>query len=463
MDRGTDAYSEPAASSAQPAALLVASCLGAGGGLLVRYADAWHRLDELASTGFAVNEPRTAVARVLWTSDDPQTRAELIVSDAVGVKRYLRVDELQEPHGLLWDGDLLVAVSTLRNSLLWLDAAGDVVRERRFGGAGDAWHLNCPAWADGRLVVTAFGRHDCHRDWARSGALMGAGVILDVETGEPLIEGLSAPHDPVRLPDGWLVCDSRTSRVLRLDDAGAVLGECALGGWTRGLLLDGDHVHVGISARRDHASPDTAALATLRLDDLAMVDRVSVPCDEVFALAQVDRALVAGLAVGFSTNPARATALAPPANRLAAARTVPADDDSAAIDAHVASGPVLTDRFFDIAFTVDRRGGAALLPIGEGAWRIGARWILPDGSRRDDGPRAGLGAPVLPGSASTGLLRVRAGTDPGRHLLEVGLLQEGVQWHPTATATLAIDVTEPARAEPAEVRHMFSIPERRTA
>ncbi len=87
------------------------------------------------------------------------------MTDATGVRRYLRVDGLREPHGLAWDGDLLVAVSTLDNRLIWIDGAGDVVRTVQLPGFGDAWHVNCPAWADGRLVATAFGRHERHRDW----------------------------------------------------------------------------------------------------------------------------------------------------------------------------------------------------------------------------------------------------------------------------------------------------------
>ncbi len=179
---------------------LVATGLLRGAGLFVRDPAGWRRLDHLPSTGLAVSPDRRQVARALWTSDDPQTHGELIVSDATGVLRYLRVDELQEAHGLVWDGEHIVAVSTMRNALLWIDASGAVVRRAQFPGDGDAWHLNCPAWADGRLVTTAFGRHARHRDWAATGAITGGGVIIDVDTGTTIASGLSAPHDPADSP-----------------------------------------------------------------------------------------------------------------------------------------------------------------------------------------------------------------------------------------------------------------------
>lgn len=420
---------------------LVATGLLRGAGLFVRESSGWRRLDHLPSTGLAVSPEGRLVARALWTSDDPQTHGELIVSDATGVLRYLRVDELQETHGLAWDDELIVAVSTLRNTLLWIDGSGAVVRRASFEGEGDAWHLNCPAWADGRLVTTAFGRHDRHRDWATPGAMAGGGVILDVETGELMASGLSAPHDPCRIPGGWLVCDSRTHRLLRLDDDGNVAAEITLGGWTRGLAVDGDVVHVGVSVRRWDGGEGTGSVVTVRLDDLSEVRREALPCDEIFALVLVPERLVAGLEVGFSTNPAREAPLAPHGDVLAHGEPWEPAEPAATLNAAADDAVHPAGRWLSVHFTVTAPPDAALLPVGDSAWRIGARWLRAGAPPLDEGARARLAAPVLAGTCAEGRIRVRAPEQPGVHLLELRLLQEHRRWHATAAATLPIRVS----------------------
>lgn len=420
---------------------LVATGLLRGAGLFVREATGWQRLDHLPSTGLAVSPDGRHVARLLWTSDDPQTHGELIISDATGVLRYLRVDELQEPHGVVWDGGNVVAVSTLRNELLWIDAAGSVVRRASFGGDGDAWHLNCPAWADGRLVTTAFGRHDRHRDWARPGALQGAGVILDAEHGAVLATGLSAPHDPYRLPSGWLVCDSRTHRVLRLDEDGAITAEADVGGWSRGLVVDGDLVHVGVSVRRWDGGDGTASVVTLLLDDLTERGREALPCDEIFALASVPEELIAGLTVGFSTNPAREAPLAPRGDALAAHDEWHAAEIDAELTATVGTHAPAAGRWLSVSFTLRSLDESTLLPVGAAAWRVAARWVEEGGEPRDEGARARLDRPLLPGASAHGTIRVRAPEQPGEHRLELRLLQEHRRWHATAAVTLHLRVS----------------------
>lgn len=420
---------------------LVATGLLRGAGLFVRDPGGWRRLDHLASTGLAVSPDGQQVARALWTSDDPQTHGELIISDATGALRYLRVDELQEPHGLVWDRDDVVAVSTLRNALLWIDAAGRVTRRRTFPGDGDAWHVNCPAWAGSRLVATAFGQHDRHRDWAAPGAMAGGGIIVDVESGTPIATGLSAPHDPVPLPGGgWLVCDSKTHRLLRLDHAGTITGAADLGGWTRGLVVDGDEIHVGVSVRRWDGGDGTASVVTLRRDDLTVLGREPLPCDEIFALVLVPRALVDGLAVGFSTNPAREAPLAPHGDALAAGDAW--DDAQLAVtlaahcDAEQPAG-----RWFAVSFELASDAPEPALPVGAATWRIGARWIASDGTPTDTGARARWPAPIPAGGRAAGTIRVHAPERAGTHTLELRLVQEQRRWHETAAAQLSISVT----------------------
>src|SRR3954469_4937072 len=111
--------------------VLVASGLGAasGGGLYGAGADGVEALDGMSTTGFAVAPDGRRLARLLWTSDDVEAPARLVTSDARGRRSGRAIRALREAHGLLWLGDdELVAVSTLTNAILWIDARGRVRR-----------------------------------------------------------------------------------------------------------------------------------------------------------------------------------------------------------------------------------------------------------------------------------------------------------------------------------------------
>ncbi len=267
-------------------------------------------------------------------------------------------------------------------------------------------------------------------------------MIVDIERGETLVTGLSCPHDPLRDGDAWLVCDSRTSRLLRVADDGTVLHAADVGGWSRGLLATGDELHVGVSTRRMHGGTgESGAIVTLRRSDLAELRRTPLPADEVFALALVPDRLIAGLEVGFSVNLARQTPLAPAATELASARSGRAEEPVITMSADVDEQPVLAGRYSQVMVTLrSDEENETLLPTGPAAWRLGARWTLDDGTTHDEGARALLSAPLLPGDRATCRIHVRAPDRPGRHRLELGLLQELVRWHGTAHVSVDVDV-----------------------
>jgi len=101
--------------------VLLISCLGeqTGGGLFAYDGGVIEQLDTLSSTGLAVAEQQ--FGRLLWSSGEAGSPGELLVYDEVGVMRYVRIDDLREPHDLAWDGSSFVAVSTMSNSVVWLN------------------------------------------------------------------------------------------------------------------------------------------------------------------------------------------------------------------------------------------------------------------------------------------------------------------------------------------------------
>ena len=115
----------------------------------------------------------------------------------------------------------------------------------------DRCHLNGLAMLDGRpKYVTALGTTDVAGGWREKKAT--GGVLIDVDSGEVVLGGLSMPHSP-RLHQGkiWLL-NSGAGQLTAVDPAsGAAAMVCELPGYTRGLCLVGDYALIGLSKIRE--------------------------------------------------------------------------------------------------------------------------------------------------------------------------------------------------------------------
>ena len=115
----------------------------------------------------------------------------------------------------------------------------------------DRCHLNGLAVEDGRpRYVTAVARTDTRQGWREHRA--DGGVVVEVDSGEVVVAGLSMPHSP-RLHEGDLyVFDSGNGEFGRVDrDAGRFEPLAFCPGYLRGLALRGRHALVGLSKPRD--------------------------------------------------------------------------------------------------------------------------------------------------------------------------------------------------------------------
>lgn len=132
--------------------------------------------------------------------------------------------------------------------------------------AEDRCHLNGLAVRDDRVrYVTAFSTTNVPGGWrAQRGQ---QGVVLDVDTGEPLLHGLSMPHSP-RWHDGrlWLLESGRGTLVVADLEAGTVQTVAELPGFTRGLAFAGGYAFVGLSQVRE-ATVFGGIPLTARLED----------------------------------------------------------------------------------------------------------------------------------------------------------------------------------------------------
>ena len=184
--------------------------------------------------------------------------------------------------------------------------------------AEDRCHLNGLAMADGRPShVTAVSRSDVADGWRdkrRDG-----GVVVDVESGEIVAQGLSMPHSP-RLHEGklWLL-NSGTGAFGNVDSADGRFEPVAFcPGYARGLAFIGGHAVIGLSLARENrtfsgleleealAARDVEARCGLAIVDLASGDMVHWVRIEGVVRELYDVAVLPGVrrpsAIGFKTD-----------------------------------------------------------------------------------------------------------------------------------------------------------------
>lgn len=165
----------------------------------------------------------------------------------------IRIHEIAFAQGELW------LVATNFSCLATLDAEHSFIPRWKppFISAltnEDRCHLNGLCVIDDEpAYVTALGETDTAGGWRENKA--GGGVLIDVDTGETVLRGLSMPHSP-RWYEGrmWMLESGKgTIAVADLDD-GTVETVAELPGFTRGLLFAGGIAFVGLSQVRETAT-----------------------------------------------------------------------------------------------------------------------------------------------------------------------------------------------------------------
>lgn len=159
-------------------------------------------------------------------------------------------------HDVAFQGDDVILVNTRFSCLARLSATfnftpfwrpafvSDLVPE-------DRCHLNGLAMRDGRpAYVTALGTTDAAGAWRANKAQ--GGVLLDVDSGQVIRDGLSMPHSP-RWHNGRLwVLNSGTGELWIVDPAnGHADVVCELPGYLRGLCFAGPYAVIGLSKIRE--------------------------------------------------------------------------------------------------------------------------------------------------------------------------------------------------------------------
>ncbi len=429
-----------------------------GGGLYDLTGDAPEALDDLPTSGLCVGGDR--LWRVLRAPGEQTSTCELLSYDARGVRTYQRYDAIRDPHDVRWFHGAPHVSSSWDDAVWRIDPGADTPTLAWQGSTvPDAWHVNSLVVVDDALHVCAFGRFDRHKAWKADGE-DGKGFVLDVASGRDVLTGLSHPHTPRSRGGRWYVCESTKGSLTELDADGTVLRQALVGRFTRGLAFVGPYALVGGNAHREQ-DDDRGEVAVVDLRSFAVVERIPMPCLEVYEIVVAGPGVRRGVATGFGANAARAieqhragdrpadrqpaspaasVQLVTPraAERLAAMGRALEPDQTrrcglrGALPAAAVAGEVTT-----WPLELVNRSTAPLGTVPPRPVKVAVRWFrltgdadqpAPDDSPVAVGPSTPLARVVPPDMRTDVDVMVEVPDEPGRYQVRVALRQPGIGW-----------------------------------
>ena len=215
--------------------------------------------------GIAADRSRLTigVANTVWEFRDMPAVARKLEPagqyDACYLPRRIHITGDIDIHEMAWaDDGALWIVNTRFGCLCTLDPEHSFYPRWRphFVTAlapEDRCHLNGLAMRDGRpKYITALGETDTPGGWRENKAR--GGILMDVESNQVLLRGLSMPHSPRWYQDQLWVLESGEGGLARVDlDTGTWETVIRLPGFTRGLDFVGPLAFIGLSQVRETA------------------------------------------------------------------------------------------------------------------------------------------------------------------------------------------------------------------
>ena len=214
--------------------------------------------------GVAVAPKRLAVGTTsaIWEFRDVPAVAAKIepvgTHDACFMPRTIHFTGDVQMHEMAWSGDELWFVNTRFSCLCTRSSTYNFVPRWRpsFISAlapEDRCHLNGLGMMDGKpRYATALGRTDTPAGWREN--KKDGGVLIDIDSNEVIVAGLSMPHSP-RWHNGQLwVLDSGSGSIGVVDRrTGRYQPIAEMPGFTRGLDFHGRYAFIGLSQVRESA------------------------------------------------------------------------------------------------------------------------------------------------------------------------------------------------------------------
>lgn len=252
--------------------------------------------------GIAATSTRMALGTgaAIWTLHNVPSAAKQVKHahphDACFIPRDIHVTGDIDIHEMAWADGELWFLNTRFSCLCTLDSEHSFVPRWRppFISAydlRDRCHLNGLAIKNNKpKYVTALGATDTPGGWRNNKA--SGGILIDVETNEILIEGLSMPHSPRWYNDRLWVCESGKGSLSYLDDAtGALVTVATLPGFTRGLSFVGAFAFVGLSQIRETAAFSGLPLTQSLTERICGVWVVNIHTGETVAFLKFEAAV----------------------------------------------------------------------------------------------------------------------------------------------------------------------------
>ncbi|WP_158621180.1 DUF4915 domain-containing protein, partial [Dyella dinghuensis] len=188
-------------------------------------------------------------------------------------------------HDIAVGPDGIYAVYTETNEVVRLDESYGVIERWSFGDEPDSAHVNCVASYQGRLLASQFGPFATHRGY--KGRTYATGRVIDVRSGEVLIDGLSQPHSLVVAGNELWLCSSEDRTLLVFDKDFRQQRQFSLPGYTRGLAVGTESIYVGLSRSRNIQEREagefsSAVIAVLDRKSFTVTGYMPVPCNEIY-------------------------------------------------------------------------------------------------------------------------------------------------------------------------------------
>lgn len=356
--------------------------------------------------------------------------AQLIIYDAAGAQRSSRCDRASDAHSVLWDttDDVFIVAGTHRNSILWIDRAGEVLKEWRAPGELDSWHLSGLLEHEGTLYASAFGKFTKYREWSDHIAF-GTGIVFEVSTGREVLTGLCCPHNPLFFDGHWSVCNSHRGEVLQIDPVTKEITRRArLNGFTRGMAITEDSIYVGVSTN-DYApfTRDNASVAVLSRETWEVEAIVEVACREIDEIAFSPRPLVGGVRYGFGPHISGRPTWLDSGRHSDAGETPALAEEDCRVELEAEVPPVLGPAcVVEVRYTVKNLGAKCLKSALPHPVHLSYHWVPAVDSA--EGIRSSLPRPIAAHDQVTGRMLIRTPSSPGASTLRISLVQENVRW-----------------------------------
>jgi len=250
-----------------------------GGGLFFLYEGIPYLLDNFNTTGLSLG--KDIALRGIQSS-------LIRVYDRGSVDLDGKALSFSDIHDICLYGDTFCFVGTGGNEIVRMTLEGRETDRWTYPGEEDSMHINCLAVWNGRLVFSAFGDFREHRGY--KGRTQRAGFVQDLLSGERIIKELSQPHSLTPSGSNLLLADSENRSIHEYDASGNLLRTKVLNGYTRGILVSGRTLFVGLSRSRNVEETElgTATLVALERDSWRESGRIELPANEIYSIRQLD-------------------------------------------------------------------------------------------------------------------------------------------------------------------------------